>query len=53
MPYQAAAGVLAEFLPVQSLKRFTPLRHRTLAISKGSEEKEKLRVFHEKFDTRE
>lgn len=53
MPYRTAADVLAEFLPEQSPKSFTTLRHRTLAVGRRLEEKEKLRMFHEKLDTRE
>ncbi len=53
MPYRTAADVLAEFLPEQSPKSFTTLRHRTLAVGRRLEEKEKLRMFYEKLDTRE
>lgn len=35
--YREAAGVLATFLPGQSTKRFTTLRHRTLSVGKRIE----------------
>lgn len=53
MPYRAAAEVLADFLPGQSPKRHTTLRHRTLAIGKRLEEKEEQRMLFEKVDTQE
>lgn len=53
MPYRTAADVLAEFLPEPSPKSFTTLRHRTLAVGRRLEEKETLRMYLEKVDTRE
>ncbi len=52
-PYRTAADVLAEILPGLSPKSFETLRHRTLAIGRRLEEKEPLRMFHEKLDNRE
>jgi hypothetical protein len=51
MPYRAAAGVLADFLPGQMPTRHTTLRHRTLRIGKRLEEKQEQRMFFEKLDT--
>ena len=53
MPYRAAAEVIVDFLPGQSAKRYTTLRHRTLAIGKRLEENDERRMFIEKVDTQE
>lgn len=53
LPYRTAPEVLAELLPGQSLERHMTLRHRTLANRKRLKEKEEVRMFHEKVETRE
>ena len=53
LSYRAAAEVLANFLPRQAPTRHTALRHRTLAVGKRLEEKEKQRMFFEQVDTQD
>ena len=53
MPYRAGVEVLADFLLGQTPTRHTTLRHRTLAIGKRLEEREKQSMSFEQVDTQE
>lgn len=47
LPYREASGILSTFLPDQTSRKFTTLRHRTLSVGKRIEGAERSQRWHE------
>jgi hypothetical protein len=53
LPYRKAAEVMAEFLPIQSIESFVPLRHRTMKLGQRLDERAGERAWFEPPSTAE